>query len=160
MDGFSHFDEKGNLSMVDVSAKSLSERIAIAKVEVIFPKSVYEKVKALDLPKGDFVSCAKVAGILGAKKTWELIPLCHPLQISKVDISLEFLDERCSVEVKCLVKCTDKTGVEMEALTGASIAALTIYDMCKALSKEIKITNLRLVYKKGGKSGELTLEKP
>ncbi|AIH04172.1 cyclic pyranopterin monophosphate synthase MoaC [Thermodesulfobacterium commune] len=158
MAGFTHLDSQGNLFMVDVGGKPATERIAIAKAEVVFPEEIYPKVISQDIPKGDFLACAKVAGILGAKKTSELIPLCHPLPISKVDLNFRFIPERYVLEIEGMVKTVGQTGVEMEALTAVSIAALTVYDMCKALDKRIKITNIRLVYKTGGKSGEVVLE--
>ncbi|QER41537.1 cyclic pyranopterin monophosphate synthase MoaC [Thermodesulfobacterium sp. TA1] len=159
MADFTHLDQKGNLFMVDVGEKPYTERIAIAKAEVVFPEEVYPKVLSQDIPKGDFLACAKVAGILAAKKTSELIPLCHPLPITKVDLQFKFIPEKFSIEIEGMVKTVGQTGVEMEALTAVSIAALTIYDMCKSLDKRIKITNVRLVYKTGGKSGEVVLEK-
>ncbi len=158
MSGFSHLTENGKLHMVDVGGKPDAERVAIAKAEVIFPEEVYPKIVSQDVPKGDFLACAKVAGILAGKKTPELIPLCHPLPISQIDIEFNFIPERFAIEITARVKTVAKTGVEMEALTAVSISALTIYDMCKSLHKGIKITNIRLVYKSGGKSGELLLE--
>ncbi len=156
--GFSHLDEKGNLKMVDISEKKDTFRVAVAKGEVVFPEEVYEKVVKGDVPKGNFLTCAQVAGIMAAKRTWELIPLCHPLPITKIDLSFKFLPEKKAIEIRSEVKTTAKTGVEMEALVAVSVAALTIYDMCKALHKGIKITNIRLVYKEGGKSGKVVLE--
>jgi cyclic pyranopterin phosphate synthase len=144
--------------MVDVSAKGWTERKAIAKANVVFPPEIYPKVLAQDLPKGDFLACARVAGILAAKKTSELIPLCHPLPISQVQVDFTFLPESYALEITAEVKTVAQTGVEMEALTGVTISALTIYDMCKALHKGIRIENIRLVYKSGGKSGEVVLE--
>ena len=158
MKEFTHLDEKGKLKMVDVGEKPVTQRLAVAKGEVIFPEDVYPLVKNMEVPKGDFLCCAKVAGILSAKKTWELIPLCHPLPISKVDVDFKFIPERYAIEITAQVKTNAQTGVEMEALTAVSISALTIYDMCKSLSKNIKITNIRLVRKEGGKSGKIVLE--
>jgi len=159
MSSFSHFTEKGKIYMVDINQKAFTKREAIAKAEVIFPEEIYSKIISQHIPKGDFLTCAKVAGILAAKKTSELIPLCHPLLISKIDIDFNFFPERFAIEVTGKVKTVAQTGVEMEALTAVSVAALTIYDMCKALHKGIKITNIRLIYKRGGKSGEIILEK-
>jgi cyclic pyranopterin phosphate synthase len=158
MSQFSHLTEKGELHMVDVSEKLDTERVAVAKAEVIFPEEIYPQIISQDIPKGDFLACAKVAGILAAKKTPELIPLCHPLPITKIDIEFKFIPEKFAIEVTGKVKTVAKTGVEMEALIATSIAALTIYDMCKSLHKGIKITDIRLIYKSGGKSGELILE--
>ncbi|PMP96925.1 MAG: cyclic pyranopterin monophosphate synthase MoaC [Thermodesulfobacterium geofontis] len=159
MPQFSHLTEKGELHMVDVSEKPDTERIAIAKAEVIFPEDIYPQIISQSVPKGDFLACAKVAGILAAKKTSELIPLCHPLSISKIDIEFNFVPEKFALEIIGKVKTVAKTGVEMEALTAVCVAALTIYDMCKSLHKGIKITDVRLIYKTGGKSGEILLEK-
>jgi cyclic pyranopterin phosphate synthase len=158
MSQFSHLTEKGELHMVDVSEKLDTERVAVAKAEVIFPEEIYPQIISQDIPKGDFLTCAKVAGILAAKKTPELIPLCHPLPITKIDIEFKFIPEKFAIEVTGKVKTVAKTGVEMEALIATSIAALTIYDMCKSLHRGIKITDIRLIYKSGGKSGELILE--
>ncbi len=158
MSEFSHLKNDGTLHMVDVSNKNFTERVAIAKGEVIFPQEIYDKILSQDVPKGDFLACARVAGILAAKKTGELIPLCHPLPLSQVDLSFQFLQEKYALEITAKVKTVAPTGVEMEALTAVSVAALTIYDMCKALHKGIKIENIRLVYKRGGKSGEIILE--
>lgn len=158
MTEFSHLKSDGTLHMVDVSNKNFTERVAIAKGEVIFPQEIYDKILSQDVPKGDFLACARVAGILAAKKTGELIPLCHPLPLSQVDLSFQFLQEKYALEITAKVKTVAPTGVEMEALTAVSVAALTIYDMCKALHKGIKIDNIRLVYKRGGKSGEIILE--
>jgi len=158
MPQFSHLTEKGELHMVDVSEKPDTERVAIAKAEVIFPEEIYPRIISQDIPKGDFLACARIAGILAAKKTSELIPLCHPLPISKIDIEFNFIPEKFSIEITGSVKTVGKTGVEMEALTSVCVAALTIYDMCKSLHKGIKITNVRLIYKSGGKSGEILLE--
>ncbi|MCC6026547.1 MAG: cyclic pyranopterin monophosphate synthase MoaC [Caldimicrobium sp.] len=155
---FTHLKADGSLHMVDVSAKGWTERKAIAKANVVFPPEIYPKVLAQDLPKGDFLACARVAGILAAKKTSELIPLCHPLPISQVQVDFKFLPESYALEITAEVKTVAQTGVEMEALTAVTISALTIYDMCKALHKGIRIENIRLVYKSGGKSGEVVLE--
>ncbi len=158
MQEMSHLKEDGTLCMVDIGKKNFTERVAIAKGEVIFPEEVYPRIISQDIPKGDFLACARVAGILAAKKTSELIPLCHPLPVSKIDIDFSFISERYSIEITAEVKTFFQTGVEMEALTAVSVSALTIYDMCKSLHKGIKINNIRLVYKSGGKSGELILE--
>jgi len=155
---FTHLKSDGSLHMVDVSAKGSTERKAIAKANIVFPPEIYPKVLAQDLPKGDFLACARVAGILAAKKTSELIPLCHPLPISQVQIDFKFLPESYALEITAEVKTVAQTGVEMEALTAVTVSALTVYDMCKALHKGIRIENIRLVYKSGGKSGEVVLE--
>jgi cyclic pyranopterin phosphate synthase len=155
---FTHLKSDGTLHMVDVSAKGSTERKAIAKANIVFPPEIYPKVLAQDLPKGDFLACARVAGILAAKKTSELIPLCHPLPISQVQVDFKFLPESYALEITAEVKTVAQTGVEMEALTAVTVSALTVYDMCKALHKGIRIENIRLVYKSGGKSGEVVLE--
>jgi len=155
---FTHLKADGSLHMVDVSAKVSSERKAIAKATIVFPPEIYPKVLAQDLPKGDFLACARVAGILAAKRTSELIPLCHPLPISHIQVDFKFLPESYALEVTAEVKTVAQTGVEMEALTAVAVSALTVYDMCKALHKGIRIENIRLVYKSGGKSGEVVLE--
>ncbi len=155
---FTHLKSDGSLHMVDVSAKGSTERKAIAKANIVFPPEIYPKVLAQDLPKGDFLACARVAGILAAKKTSELIPLCHPLPISHVQVDFKFLPESYALEITAEVKTVAQTGVEMEALTAVTVSALTVYDMCKALHKGIRIENIRLVYKSGGKSGEVVLE--
>lgn len=155
---FTHLKADGSLHMVDVSAKGWTERKAVAKANIVFPPEIYPKVLAQDLPKGDFLACARVAGILAAKKTWELIPLCHPLPISQVQVDFKFLPESYALEITAEVKTVAQTGVEMEALTAVTVSALTVYDMCKALHKGIRIENIRLVYKSGGKSGEVVLE--
>jgi len=158
MPDFTHLKSDGSLHMVDVGEKPSTTRVACAKGEVVFPEEIYPRVLAQDLPKGDFLACAKVAGILAAKKTSELIPLCHPLPLSQVELNFNFQPERFSLEIEAKVKTVAQTGAEMEALTAVAIAALTIYDMCKALHKGIKIQNIRLTYKSGGKSGEVHLE--
>ena len=158
MPNFTHLKEDGSLTMVDVSEKKATFRRAIAKGEVVFPEEIYPKILAQDVPKGDFLACAKIAGILAAKKTSELIPLCHPLPITHIEINFQFIPERFALEISAEVNTTAQTGVEMEALTAVAVSALTIYDMCKALHKAIRIDNIRLVYKSGGKSGEVILE--
>lgn len=158
MPNFTHLKEDGNLIMVNVGEKAFTHRKALAKGEVIFPEEVYSRIIAQDVPKGDFLACAKVAGILAAKKTSELIPLCHPLPISHIEINFQFIPERYAIEISAEVNTVAQTGVEMEALTAVAVSALTIYDMCKALHKGIRIENIRLVYKSGGKSGEVLLE--
>ncbi len=155
---FTHLKSDGSLHMVDVSGKDFTPRKAVAKAKVVFPPEIFPKVLSQDIPKGDFLACAKVAGVLAAKKTHELIPLCHPLPLTQVEINFNFLPEERALEITAEVKTIAQTGVEMEALTAATVSALTVYDMCKSLSKEIRIENIRLVYKIGGKSGEVILE--
>ena len=147
----SHVDEAGNASMVDVSEKNRSLRTAVASGKVLFPKQVFETLKANDFlgVKGSIIQTAIIAGIQGVKKTAELIPLCHQLNLSKVHIDIQPIQN--ALYIRCSVKCTERTGVEMEALTGVSISALTIYDMCKALSHDIIISSIQLEKKSGGK---------
>ncbi|MDD7281365.1 cyclic pyranopterin monophosphate synthase MoaC [Floccifex sp.] len=154
---FSHFDEKGNAIMVDVSQKEDTKRTAIAKGTIITGKEIISKIQEASIQKGDVLSVSRIAGIMGAKKTSELIPLCHPLMLSKITIDFEVFDT--SIDVYCTVSNVGKTGVEMEALTGVNVALLTIYDMCKAISKNMEITNIHLVSKSGGKSGEYVWNK-
>ena len=148
---FTHFNEQGRANMVDVSDKKITYRIAQAVGEVHMSKETIEKVKAGNMKKGDVLAVAQVAGIMAAKKNYELIPMCHQLNLTCVDIKFEIYDE--FIKIKSYVKCKGETGVEMEALTAVSVTALTIYDMCKAVQKDIKIENIHLIYKEGGKSG-------
>ena len=147
----SHIDDSGNASMVDVSNKNITSRMATATGQVKFPKDVFETLKAQDFlgKKGSILQTAIIAGIQGVKKTSELIPLCHQINLSKVHIDIQ--PKENTLLVTCKVKCTERTGIEMEALTGVSVSALTIYDMCKALSHDIKISNIQLEHKSGGK---------
>ncbi|AYN68516.1 cyclic pyranopterin monophosphate synthase MoaC [Euzebyella marina] len=153
MSNLSHIDEAGNASMVDVSDKKITSRTAIASGKVSFPKSVFETLAGQDFlgKKGSIIQTAVIAGIQAVKKTSELIPLCHQLSLSKVHIEIVPF-ENSSLKITCTVKCNEKTGVEMEALTGVSVSALTIYDMCKALSHDIVISDIQLNEKTGGKS--------
>lgn len=148
----SHVDEAGKASMVDVSGKSASERTAMASARVIFPEDVFRTLASKDFlgKKGSIIQTAVIAGIQAAKKTSELIPLCHQINLSKIELNIEPIDN--ALEINGKVKCNERTGVEMEALTGVSVAALTIYDMCKALSHDIKISEIQLEQKSGGKN--------
>ncbi|MEJ5301241.1 MAG: cyclic pyranopterin monophosphate synthase MoaC [Thermodesulforhabdaceae bacterium] len=150
---FTHLDEKGQVRMVDVTEKFPTLREARAEGKVKMSREVLEAILSGDAPKGNVLEAARIAGIMGAKKTWELIPLCHQLALTSVNIDFEIEWEPPAIAIFSVVKATDKTGVEMEALTAVSIAALTIYDMCKALDKMMTIDQIRLVYKSGGKSG-------
>lgn len=150
---FSHMDSDGNANMVDVSAKNDSQRTAIVKCLVRLAPETLSLLKENALPKGDVLTTAKIAGIQAAKRTADMIPMCHPLPISYVDIRFNVIDADAIIELECEVRTTYKTGVEMEALVGVQVAAATIYDMCKAVQKDIVIDNCRLVYKSGGKSG-------
>ena len=158
MDEFSHLDEAGRPRMVDITGKPDSEREAVAKGEVRMKPPTFKLLKGGSLPKGDVLTTAQLAGVMAAKKTPELIPLCHPLLLGDVELKLNLNEESSSVDITATVKSLGKTGVEMEALTAVAVAALTIYDMCKAVDREIRIENIRLVKKSGGKSGLITLE--
>ena len=149
-----HLDEHGNARMVDVSKKDITSRSACAVGSILVNKEIVEKIEHSDMKKGDVLGVARIAGIMGVKKTSDLIPLCHPLMINKVNIDFEIDRENCLIYAYCTVKCNGKTGVEMEALTAASVCALTIYDMCKAIDKKMVIENTFLLNKTGGKSGE------
>ena len=148
-----HFDEAGNAVMVDVGAKALTQREAIAKGRIQVSEQVMDAISGKTAAKGDVLAVAQVAGIMAAKRTWELIPLCHPLILSKCSVEFELLMEELAVEATALVRTTGQTGVEMEALTAVSTALLTIYDMCKALDRSMVIGHIALVKKSGGKSG-------
>lgn len=152
MKNLSHIDENGSATMVDVTGKSISLRTATAEALVLFPQEVFEALLEAHFgtAKGSVVEVAKVAGIQAAKRCSDWIPMCHPLMLSKIEVSIDIHSN--PIRIHTLVKCEGKTGVEMEALTAASAAALTIYDMCKALSHEIAITEVRLLSKTGGKS--------
>lgn len=151
-------DSDGNARMVDVSDKKTTKRMAIVKADVHLSRATFDLLKADALPKGDVLTTAKIAGIQAAKRTHDLIPMCHPLPISYVDVRFDIIDEDASVGIEAEVRTAAGTGVEMEALVAAQIAAATIYDMCKAVQKDIVITDCRLVYKSGGKSGEFRNE--
>lgn len=151
MSEFTHFDSAGNAVMVDVSAKESTSRTAIAKACISMSEETFEAIKNGGVGKGDVLGVARVAGIMAAKKTSDLIPMCHPLMLTKATVDFELKDQKIFIEA--LVKTTGQTGVEMEALTAATTAALTIYDMCKALDKKMVIENVYLSKKTGGKSG-------
>lgn len=159
MPRLSHFDAQGNAAMVDVGNKKQTERRAVATGQVRMSAECYQAVRNGSLQKGDVLGVARVAGIMAVKHTAFLIPLCHPLPIEQASIDFDFSDQECSVIAACTVKTTGVTGVEMEALTGVSIALLTIYDMCKALDKSMELGNIYLVEKTGGKSGTYLNEK-
>lgn len=151
---FSHTDKSGKAKMVDVSFKDLSFRTAEAFAEVQVSKEVFEKIKRNEIQKGDVLTVAKIAGIQAAKKTSELIPLCHNIFITSVDVNIDLNEKEKTLKIKSIAKTTAQTGIEMEALTAVSITALTIYDMCKALDKSILIKEIKLLSKTGGKSGK------
>lgn len=149
----SHLDEQGRARMVDVSDKEITSRIAVARGAIQMRKETLALIRSGKVEKGDVFSVARVAGIMAAKKTSELIPMCHPLAITSVKVELSAADNPARVEIEASVKVSGKTGVEMEALTAVSVAGLTIYDMCKAVDREMTIGEIRLVEKSGGKSG-------
>lgn len=153
-----HFDAEGKAVMVDVSAKATSARVAVAKGSVLMAPDTLALIQQGGLSKGDVLGVARLAGIMGAKRTSELIPLCHPLPLSSVELELVTDPARNAVDITATCKVTGQTGVEMEALTAVSVAALTIYDMCKAVDKAMRIGEIRLTRKSGGKSG--TFEAP
>ncbi|MCX7841454.1 MAG: cyclic pyranopterin monophosphate synthase MoaC [Clostridia bacterium] len=149
----SHIDEKGNARMVDVSEKDNTAREAVAEGKVYMKKGTLELIAEGSLPKGDVLSTARIAGIIAAKRTWELIPMCHSILLDSVKVELNGDLEKGCIEIRAAVKCTGKTGVEMEALTAVSAAALTVYDMCKAVDREMVIGEIMVTKKTGGKSG-------
>ena len=148
-----HIDARGEARMVDVSAKPATERIAVAEGRVIMSKATLALIESGDAKKGDVLGVARVAGIMAAKRTHELIPLCHPLAISRVAVEVEPDDALPGIRVTATVKVAGQTGVEMEALTAVTVAALTVYDMCKAADRGMRIEAVRLIHKSGGKSG-------
>lgn len=149
----SHIDSQGNAKMVNVGEKKVTGRTAAAQSRVSMDKNVFEQVAGGTIPKGDVLSAVRIAGIQAAKRTYELIPLCHPLQIESVAIDITPDSGTSSFCITAKVSCSGKTGVEMEAMTAASVAALTLYDMCKSLDRSIEITDIYLLRKSGGKSG-------
>jgi len=159
MTTLSHLDDSGRARMVDVGQKPDSERMAVAKGEVLMRPDTLALIRAGALKKGDVLTVAQLAGIMAAKRTAELIPLCHPLPLTQVTVDLELADDLPGVRITATARTVGKTGVEMEALTAVSLAALTIYDMAKAVEKTMRITNIRLIEKHGGRSGDVQVEK-
>ncbi len=154
----SHLNEEGRAKMVDVSEKSLTARKGVARALVKMKPETLRKIKSGAVKKGDVLAVSQVAGIMAAKKTPEIIPMCHPLQITGVDINFGFRDKEGIVEIESTVKTVDRTGVEMEALVAVSACALTIYDMCKSIDRAMTIESIQLMRKSGGKSGEFKRE--
>ncbi|MEP3115106.1 cyclic pyranopterin monophosphate synthase MoaC [Nisaea sp.] len=154
MSELTHFDERGNAAMVDVGDKEITERIATAAGTVTMAPATMKLIVDGGVKKGDVLSVARLAGIMGAKKTPDLIPLCHPLALTSVKVELTCDTDSNAVEIEATCKLKGRTGVEMEALTAVSIAALTVYDMCKAVDRGMKLNNIRLIHKAGGKSGD------
>jgi cyclic pyranopterin phosphate synthase len=153
---FTHFDASGNAAMVDVSDKPITDRTATARARVVMNPATLAMVEAGTAKKGDVLGVARLAGIMAAKRTADLIPLCHPLPITAIVVDLTADGQANAVEIAATVRTSGQTGVEMEALTAASIAALTVYDMCKSVDRGMRIEGLRVVHKAGGKSGEYT----
>lgn len=153
MPKLTHIDKKGKARMVDVTAKEITTREAVAKGSVFMQRRTLQAVLANEIKKGDVLGTAKIAGIMAAKKTGDLIPLCHPLNIDSVDILFEPIRKTNCIDITAIAKASGKTGVEMEALAAVSVAALTIYDMCKAMDKGMIISDIRLIKKTGGRSG-------
>lgn len=154
MADFSHFNEDGRARMVDVGGKDVTKRTAVAVGRVLVNRECFDLIKSGGMKKGDVLGTAQIAGIMGAKKTSEVIPMCHPIMINGANITFHLNEEDLAVEIQSEVKCSGVTGVEMEALTAVSIAALTVYDMCKAVQKDMVIDQVHLVSKSGGKSGD------
>jgi cyclic pyranopterin monophosphate synthase len=153
-----HLDLKGRARMVDIGDKPETERVAVAKGEIRMLPATLELIRLGNLQKGDVLAAAQIAGVMAAKKTAELIPLCHPLLLSKIEVDLELDDSLPGVSITATVRLQGKTGAEMEALTAVSVAALTVYDMAKAAEKTMRIGNIRLVEKHGGRSGDVVNE--
>jgi cyclic pyranopterin phosphate synthase len=153
MSDLTHFDDRGNARMVDVGAKDATERVARARASIVMQPATLKLIRDRKAAKGDVLTVAQLAGIMAAKKTPDLIPLCHPLALSSVEVALTLDDKRHAVDIEATCKLKGRTGVEMEALTAAAVAALTVYDMCKAVDRGMVIQEVRLLHKSGGKSG-------
>lgn len=158
MDDFTHFNAEGRARMVDVGEKDISRRTAVAAGRVLVAPETLERIRSGGMKKGDVLTVAQIAGVMGAKKTPDLIPMCHPTLVDGIDLSLRLDESRCSVEITATVTCAGRTGVEMEALTAVSAAALTVYDMCKAVQKDMVIADIRLLKKTGGVHGDFHRE--
>ncbi len=154
----SHIDESGSARMVDVGAKEVTERIAVAKGRVLMKPETLQLIRDGGFEKGDVIGVARLAGVMAAKRTSDLIPLCHPIPLTQVTVELEEIASGKGIEITATARATWKTGVEMEALTAATVAGLTVYDMCKAVDRGMKIDAVRVVKKSGGKSGDFTAE--
>ena len=158
MSEFTHFDEKGNAHMVDVSDKDITRRTASAQGTISVSSEVMNAVIGKKIKKGDVLTVAQVAGIMGTKRTSDLIPMCHPLSLTNASVTFDIDEDTCTITAVCTAVCEGKTGVEMEVLTGTAIALLTIYDMCKSIDKRMVISDIHLIEKTGGKSGEFRFE--
>ena len=157
---FTHFNEQGRAKMVDVGEKPVTTRTAVAAARVLVNRDTFERIRTGGMKKGDVLTVAQVAGVMGAKRTPDLIPMCHPILIDGIDLNLHLDEKRCSVEIEATVSCDGRTGVEMEALTAVSTAALTVYDMCKAVQKDMVISDIRLLRKSGGVHGDFSRRDP
>ena len=155
---FTHFNEQGRARMVDVGEKPETVRTAVAAGRVLVRRETFELIRSGGVKKGDVLTVAQVAGVMGAKRTPELIPMCHPVLLDGIDLRLSLDEERLSVEIRAEVRCAGRTGVEMEALTAVSAAALTVYDMCKAVQRDMVISDIRLLEKTGGVHGDFRRE--
>lgn len=158
MEEFTHFNEQGRARMVDVGEKPISCRTAVAGGRVLVNEQTFRMIQSGGVKKGDVLTVAQIAGIMGAKRTPELIPMCHPIPLGGIDLELSMDESRLSVEIRATVSCDGRTGVEMEALTAVSAAALTVYDMCKAVQKDMVISDIRLLSKSGGVHGDFRRE--
>ena len=158
MKEFTHFNDQGRARMVDVGEKPVSTRTAVAAGRVLVNRETFEKIRSGGVKKGDVLTVAQVAGIMGAKRTPDVVPMCHPIPLDGVDLSLTLNEARLSVEITATVRTGGRTGVEMEALTAVSVAALTVYDMCKAVQRDMVITDIRLMKKSGGVHGNFERE--
>lgn len=159
MKRFTHLDDQGRVRMVDVGDKAATKRVAVARGRISMDRSTLEKILDEKVKKGNVLETARIAGVMAAKRTWDLIPMCHPVNITHARVDFQPDTETSSIRIEAEVSLTEKTGVEMEALTAVSVAALTIYDMCKAYDKAMKISDVCLAFKSGGKSGTYTAEK-
>ena len=158
MSDFTHFNEQGRAKMVDVGEKPVTQRTAVAAGRVLVSDRTFELIKTGGMKKGDVLTVAQIAGVMGAKRTPDIIPMCHPILMDGINLELSLDETRKSVEIRATVSCDGRTGVEMEALTAVSTAALTVYDMCKAVQKNMVITDVRLVSKTGGVHGDYKRE--
>ena len=155
MSEFTHFDDKGNAYMVDVSGKDVTRRTAVAEGSIRMSREALDAVLGKSIKKGDVFTVAQIAGIMGTKRTSDLIPMCHPISLENASLEFDVDEDACTIRAVCTAVCDGKTGVEMEALTGVSVALLTVYDMCKAIDKSMVISDVHLVSKTGGKSGDM-----
>ena len=158
MEDFTHFNNQGRARMVDVGEKAPTRRTAAAGARVLLNQDTFQLIRSGGIKKGDVLTTAQIAGVMGAKRTAELIPMCHPVTVDGIDLTLTLDETRCCVDIRSEVRCQGRTGVEMEALTAAAAAALTVYDMCKAVQRDMVITDLRLLEKTGGVHGDFQRE--